>query len=107
MALSQNGNVESDSVGSQETITLQSKTATIDSAFYGTDAAGNPASGIVAADGKSVTITVKPGLNTLTVNLIAKDPAEPKALLFQDMTPLLFVSFRNNGGVGAIPIVGS
>jgi hypothetical protein len=107
MALSQTGNVESDSVGAEETIGLQAQTAVISSAFYGTDTAGNPAPATVADDGKSVTITVKSGLNTLTVNLIAEDPAEPPALLFQGMTPLLLVSFEDNGGVGAIPIVGN
>jgi len=106
MALSQTGLYQSDSVGASETIGLQAKAATISSAFYGKDAAGNPIAATIAADRKSVTIKVLPGLNPLTVNLITPDPAEPPALLYQGTTPLIFVTLDSNAGVGVIPIIG-
>lgn len=106
MALTQSGLFQSDTAGDSETVGLQAKTATISSAFYGRDALGNPKAAAIADDNKSVTIKVLAGFNPLTINLIAPDPAEPPAVLFQGPTPLIFVTLDSHVGVGVIPIVG-
>jgi hypothetical protein len=63
----------SDATGSNETITLQpvspatSTSASIASAFYGNDASCHPKPATVAADQKSLTITVASGINSLVI----------------------------------------
>lgn len=113
MALQPGSFFESDSTGSSETITLQplspatTTDAAIASAFYGNDDSGHPKPASVAADRKSVTITVASGINSLLVTLVSPDPDDQTVLLSQGATELATPTVRNHSGVSTIFIKGT
>lgn len=83
MPLQETSLYASDVAGANETIQLQSTSAIIQNAYYGTDSSGNPKPATVAADGKSLTITILKGLNALTVALISPSLAPELVSLYQ------------------------
>jgi type IV secretion system protein VirB5 len=103
----------SDATGSNETITLQpvspatSTGASIASAFYGNDASGHPKPATVAADQKSLTITVASGINSLVITLVSPNPDDETVQLCQGSTVLATPTVRNHSGVSTIFIKGT
>jgi hypothetical protein len=103
----------SDATGSNETITLQpvspatSTGASIASAFYGNDASGHPKPSTVAADQKSLTITVTSGINSLVITLVSPNPDDETVELCQGSTVLATPTVRNHSGVSTIFIKGT
>lgn len=113
MALQPGSFFESDSTGSSETISLQpaspasSTSALIASAFYGNDGSGHPKPASVAADQKSVTITVTSGINSLVITLVSPNPDDETVELCQGSTQLADPTVRNHSAVTTILIKGT
>lgn len=104
---------DSDATTATETIVLQpvppasSTNAMIASAFYGADASGKPRPAAVAADGKSVSITVIQGINPLVITLVSPNPKDETVQLCQGATVLATPTVRNHSGVSTIFIQGT
>lgn len=113
MTLQPGSFASSDATGSNETITLQpvspatSTSASIASAFYGNDISGHPQLATVAADQKSLTITVASGINSLVITLVSPTPNDETVQLCQGSTVLATPTVRNHSGVSTIFIKGT
>ena len=101
MTLKRNGAAFQDQTGTNETLVLRvvqavaldagadetesgEDEARIVSAFYGTDAAGNPIPVPISADGQSISLKTLPGVNTLTVNIVSPSGAQTTVQLTQN-----------------------
>jgi hypothetical protein len=104
---------DSDATGSSETITVQpvspatSTNATIASAFYGTSHNGAPQPAAIAADRKSLTITVSAGMNPLVITLVSPNSNDETVQLCQGSTMLADPTVRNHSAVSTIVINGT
>ena len=113
MALQPGSFFESDNTGSSETITLEpvspatSTNATIASVFYGTDGQGSPQPVPIAADRKSLSITVLQGVNPLVITLVSPNPNDESVLLTQGSTKLANPTVRQHSAVSTIFIKGT
>ena len=99
-----------DVVGGQETISVQSRNAVIASAFYGADEQQHPVKATIAADRRSLNITVVSGLNALVVTLASPVDELEIVTLFQgdpDDNPLDFITVSAKVGAGSILIQGN
>jgi hypothetical protein len=99
-----------DAVGTQETISLQSKNAVIASAFYGLDTSNHPVKATIADDRKSLNITIISGVNALVVTLASPVDDQEVVTLFQgdpDDNPLDFITVSAKVGAGSILIQGN
>jgi hypothetical protein len=81
--------------------------ATIVSAFYGTDTAGSPKPASVAKDGQSLSITVLSGLTPLSVTMISPDPDNPILQLCQGATVLARTQITNHTAISTIIVHGT
>ena len=101
---------EADSIGSVETIALFSSAALIASAFYGIDGSGKNVPCAVAADRKSLTITVVANTNFLTVTLFSLSAKPETATLYQgdpQEGALADIGVADHNGVGILLIQGT
>jgi hypothetical protein len=112
MALTPNSIFESDTTGATEIITLSpappntSTLARIASAFYGKDATSTPVPASVAPDGKSVSIKVLLGINSLVITLVSPNPAEETVLLGQGGNTFATPTIVSHSGVSTLFIKG-
>jgi hypothetical protein len=100
----------SDKTGDKETISLQSDNAVIASGYYGVDAQQHPLKATIAADRKSLKITVLNGTNALVVTLVSQVDDEEIATLYQgdpDNNPLDYITVSGKVGAGSILIQGT
>jgi len=113
MSLTPGSIFESDMTGASETITLSpappntSTQAQIASAFYGQDASSTPIPAQVAADGKSVSITVLPGINSLVMTLVSPDPKTETVLIGQGDNIFATPTIESHSGVSTLFIKGT
>ncbi len=112
MALTPGSFFESDLTGASEVITVApaspatSTLATVASAFYGIDASGAPKPATVAVDGKSISLTVLNGFNSLVVTLVSPNPNDELVQLRQASTVLAAPTVSGHSAVSTVIIQG-
>jgi hypothetical protein len=112
MALTPGSIFESDTIGASETITLSpvppntTTQALIASAFYGTDATSTPVAATVSPDGKTVTIKVRAGINSLLMTLVSPSPASETVSLGQGSNTFATPTITAHSGVSTLFIKG-
>jgi hypothetical protein len=112
MALQPGSFFESDTTGSNETISLQpvspatSTNAGFASAFYGTDSSGTPQPVTIAPGGQSLSFTVLNGINPLVITLVSPNPSETVQLT-QGSTLLEHVVLSQHSAVTTLFIKGT
>lgn len=131
MALKKNGPLATDAAGASEVLTLSvvqavaddgggndgsgngassnpaGATTQIATAFYGTDAAGNPHPAAVSANGQSVTLTTLQGVHALTLHFVAASDGAATVQLSQDGSVLLETTLDGHTGDGTLLIEGT
>jgi hypothetical protein len=118
MTLKMNGACATDATGQSETLVLSvvqattedrdaGATAEIETAFYGTDEAGNPEPVTVSADRRTLTLTTLHGVNPLTVNYVAADGTTGTAQLAQNGTVLAEAELNGHTGTSVLLIEGT
>ncbi len=102
---------QSGSIGKDETIVLRlvdpAASASINTAFYGKDAAGKPSAATVSPDGQSVTIKVLSGTNALEFNLISPGHSDVSVQLCQRDNVFAEPLITDHTGVSTLSIRGT
>ena len=113
MGLKQGTVFDSDTVGTNETLTLQTVNgqsptpSLIASAFYGTQVNGSPKPAVISDDRKQVTFTVEVGFHTLNITVASPSTTDELVKLVDSANQdIADFNVTNHSGVSTVLIQG-